>query len=126
MKIIKFLRYLIEYLIIHFLFLIFRIIGLKNSILLSSILFKFIGPIFRSKKTIKKNLNLSFSNLSDKEIEDISNDMWKYYGKIFAEYSFIKNFRNDHENKKFEIEGEEIINEIIKKKRSSNIYFRSF
>ena len=118
MKLIKFLRYLIEYLIIHFLFLIFRILGLKNSILLSSILFRFIGPLFRSKKTIKKNLNLSFPIISEKEIQDISNNMWKYYGKIFAEYSFIKNFRKDHENKKFEIEGEEIINEIIKKKEA--------
>ena len=31
MKLIKFLRYLIEYLIIHFLFLIFRILGLKTQ-----------------------------------------------------------------------------------------------
>jgi len=41
--------------------------------------------------------------------------MWTYYGKIFAEYSFIKKFRNDLDDKNIEIKGKEILKEITEK-----------
>ena len=115
MQLIKNLRYFIEYIIIQFLFLIFKIIGLKLSIVLSGNIFRFFGPLFRSKKTIIKNLSIAMPNISHEEIKKISNGMWTYYGKIFAEYSFIKKFRNDLDDKNIEIKGKEILKEITEK-----------
>ena len=58
----------------------FKIIGRKLSLKFSSILFKLIGPNFKSKK-IKKNLHTYFLKLLI-EIINISKNMWEYYGKI--------------------------------------------
>jgi len=38
--------------------------------------------------------------------------MWNNYGKIFAEYMFLKNFRLDQKNTNIIIEGQEILNKI--------------
>ena len=38
--------------------------------------------------------------------------MWNYYGKILAEYIFLKNFRNNTTNKYIDVEGENFLNEI--------------
>ena len=116
MQLIKNLRYFFEFIIIQFLFLIFKIIGLKLSTALSSNIFRIVGPFFRSKKIIKKNLSFALPNISDEDIKKISNNMWSYYGKIFAEYSFIKKFRNDLDDKNIEIKGKEILKKIAEKK----------
>ena len=38
--------------------------------------------------------------------------MWNNYGRIFAEYMFMKNFRTGNLKSKIKIEGEEILNDI--------------
>ena len=40
--------------------------------------------------------------------------MWNNYGRLFAEYMFIKDFRYGKLSKKIQIQGNEIIEEIIK------------
>ena len=46
----KQIKYLIEFIIIVFLFLIIKLFGLKISQSIFSFIFKNIGPLFRSKK----------------------------------------------------------------------------
>ncbi len=41
--------------------------------------------------------------------------MWNNYGRVFAEYMFIKKFREDRSNKNIIIEGQEILEDIKKK-----------
>ena len=108
----KLIKYFLQFLFIIFLFFIFKIIGLKFSRSLASKLFSIIGPFFRSKKIIEKNISYAFSN-SDKKFKDnISKNMWKSYGKILAEYMFIKHFRKTESEKFFEIKGQEILEKI--------------
>ena len=38
--------------------------------------------------------------------------MWESYGKILAEYMFIKNFRNSLDEKYLQIKGQKILDEI--------------
>ena len=116
MRLIKTLRYFFEFLVIKILFFIFKIIGLKLSTKISSNIFEIIGPFFRSRETIKNNLSTAIPNIKDEEIKKISNDMWSYYGKIFAEYSFIKKFRKDLNNANIEIKGKKILKQISEKK----------
>ncbi len=89
----KLIKYIIEFLIIMILFLIFKIVGLKVSQNISSFIFKNFGSLFRSKKTSYANLSIAFPNLNEIQKNKIINNMWINYGKIFAEYMFIKKFR---------------------------------
>ena len=46
-----------------------------------------------SNKISKSNLAKAYPNFNDDQKNQIIQQMWFNYGKIFAEYSFIKNFR---------------------------------
>ena len=70
MKLIKFFRYLIEFLIIMILFLIFKIIGIKISSYVSGKVFRLIGPLLRPK-TILNNFKIALPNASANEIKII-------------------------------------------------------
>ena len=123
MKIIKFFKYFVEFLIIVFFFLIFKIIGIKISTFISGKIFTFLGPLFRSKKIISKNLKKAFPNISDYEIKTQMNEMWNFYGKIFAEYPFLNNFRNDRIDYNIEIIGQDVLDEL--KLKNENVIFIS-
>ena len=91
----KNIKYLFQFIFVVFFFVIFKIIGLKNSKYLSGNIMTLLGPIFRSKKIIFSNLSKAFPDLDDAGKEKILKKMWFNYGRIFAEYMFIKEFRNN-------------------------------
>jgi KDO2-lipid IV(A) lauroyltransferase len=108
--------YFIEFILIKVLFIFFKIIGYKYSSNLGFLIGKIIGPIFRSKKLIIKNLqkaNLQKQN----NLEKIASDVLGNYGRIFAEYIHLKNFRNDKLEKYITIEGLEHLNNLKKTKK---------
>jgi len=108
--------YFIEFTLIKVLFIFFKIIGYKYSSNLGFLIGKIIGPIFRSKKLIIKNLqkaNLQKQN----NLEKIASDVLGNYGRIFAEYVHLKNFRNDKLEKYISIEGLEHLNNLKKTKK---------
>ena len=73
---------------------------------------------------IFSNLSKAFPNLDDLEKEKILKKMWFNYGRIFAEYMFIKDFRNDSEkSNNIIIENPGILEEI--KKNSQPVIFIS-
>jgi len=108
----KFIKYLLQFIFISLVFIIFKIIGLKLSRLFGSKIFLLFGPFFRSKKIIEKNLLYAFSEKDELSRKVIINNMWKSYGKIFAEYLFIKYFRKDNAKKYIEVKGQEILDKI--------------
>ena len=95
----KKIKYLFEFIFILLLFFIFKIIGLNLSRKLSSKLFLMIGPFFKSKKIIKNNILIAFSKYDNDFYSQISKRMWESYGKILAEYTFLKKFRNTNTDK---------------------------
>jgi len=108
--------YFIEFILIKILFIFFKIIGYKYSSNLGFLIGKIIGPIFRSKKLIIKNLqkaNLQKQN----NLEKIASDVLGNYGRIFAEYVHLKNFRNDKLEKYISIEGLEHLENLKKSKK---------
>ena len=119
----KIIKYFFEFIIIISLFSIFKIIGLKNASNLGSILGKIIGPYFRSKNIIKKNIKIALGNIDKKKEEEIINKMWSNIGRTFAEYIFLKNFKLkkvgfDH----IKITGIEYLDE-IKKSNKPVVFF---
>ena len=89
----KQIKYLFQSIGIIFLFLTFKILGLKNSKSLSVFIFKNIGPLFRSKNISSGNISIAFPELNETQKKEMITNMWINYGKIFAEYMFIKDFR---------------------------------
>ena len=110
------IKYLFQFVIVIFLFLIFKLLGLKFSSYISGKLFQIVGPFFRSKKIIELNLKNVYPELDLRNKKKIINGMWNNYGRVFAEYIFIKDFRkNKYEN--IIIEGKEVLDQIKKDKK---------
>ncbi len=120
----KKINYFIQYVLILILFSIFKILGIKLSIIISSSIFSLLGPIIKKNKISKQNLSYAFKNISNQSKENIIRSMWKNYGKIFAEYMFIKDFRlNPKFSKNIKLENNEILNEV--KSKSEPVIFVS-
>ena len=114
----KKIKYLIEFIIIIFLFLIVKLFGLKISQSIFGFIFKNIGPLFRSKKISHYNLSLALPNLDKSKRNQIINNMWANYGKIFSEYMFINQFRQNFEfSKRIIIENKEELEKIKSQKK---------
>ena len=108
--------YLIEFILIKLFFFILIIIGYKNGSNLGDFIGRLFGPIFRSKKLIENNLEQS-GIVDKKNYNKIINKIYGNYGRILAEYPFLKAFRNNKLNKFIEIDGLENLNKIKKEKR---------
>ena len=111
----KSIKYFFQFLIISILFLIFKILGLKLASYISGKIICFVGPFFRSKNIIKSNILKALPNLDENGIKKISKAMWTNYGRILAEYIFIKEMRESKLENNIEIKGQEILEEIKKK-----------
>jgi len=108
----KSIKYFTQFLIISILFIMFKILGLNFASYISGKIISFIGPFFRSKNLIKSNILKAFPDLPQNEIEKITKKMWNNYGRILAEYIFIKDFRLSKLENNIEIEGHEILEKI--------------
>ena len=113
---IKITKYLFQSIIIYFFFIIGKIIGIKLSRSFFGYLFKKIGPLFKSKKVIKKNLE-NLKNFTEEEKKNIIFKMWESYGIVFIEYIFLNKFRREKDL--INIEGKEILDDIIKSGKSA-------
>ena len=88
----KIIRYFLEFILVIFFFLIFKIIGLKLSSKLGEIIGRYFGPLFRKKAIAKKNILIAFPNINETSIDQIIDDMWRNVGSIFGEYIHINKF----------------------------------
>jgi len=108
----KIIKYFFEFIIISFLFFIYKILGLKISSYISGKLFEFFGPLFRSKKIIISNIQRAIPGANLQKINDIKKNMWNNYGRTLSEYMFLKNFRNNNLKPNINIEGIEFLEQI--------------
>ena len=118
------IKYFLQFIIILILFFLFKLLGLRYSTRFSGNLMTILGPMFRSNKIIISNLTKAFPKLSLQEKKNLSKKMWFNYGRILAEYMYIKYFR---EKEKFSnlitIENQNILEKI--KKESKPVIFIS-
>ena len=106
----KIINYLFQSMLIYFFFLIGIIFRIKISREIFSSLFSFIGPFFKSKKILNKNLGIYSKNISEKIKKEIIKGMWKNYGMTFIEYMFLDFFKK--QNSHIIIKGEENLSPI--------------
>ena len=120
----KVIKYFFQFIIIISLFSIFKIIGLRNSSNLGSVLGEYIGPLFRSKKLVKRNIETALGKLEKKDEEKIIRNMWSIIGRNFAEYIHLKTFyKNEVGFDHIKINGKNYLDEI--KKNNNPVIFVS-
>ena len=119
----KIVKYFFQFLFFIIFFFLFKILGFKISSAIGGKLFEIIGPIFRSKKLIDTNIKKAVPNINSEDLKKTTRLMWNNYGRIFAEYVFIKSFRNGKLNSRISIEGQDILEEI--KKLNQQVVFIS-
>ena len=64
--------------------------GFEKYIFFSNIFF---GPLFRSKNIVTHNIRIALGSIDKTEEEKIIKNMWSNIGRTFAEYVFLKNFK---------------------------------
>ena len=110
--------YFVEFILIKILFIVFKIIGYKFSSNLGFLIGIIFGPIFKSKKQIIKNLEKA--NIQKKQNpKKIASNVLGNYGRIFAEYVHLEDFRNGKLNKYISIEGLEHLNYLKQSKKKA-------
>ena len=116
------LKYFVQFLVIIFLFFIYKIIGLRFSSILSGYIMLLLGPLFRSKNLSNDNLKKALPNLTDSQRKKILDQMWFNYGQILSEYMFIKNFRKSEKfSKKVSVVNQKVL-EVIKSETNPVIF----
>ena len=110
--------YLLEFILIKILFIFFQLIGYRFSSNLGFLIGKIIGPIFRSKKMIIQNLDKANIKLSDNPMKIASNVLGNY-GRIFAEYVYLKKFRNEELKRYISIDGLEHLENLKKSNKKA-------
>tara|TARA_Y100000816_G_scaffold253769_1_gene205542 strand:- start:217 stop:1077 length:861 start_codon:yes stop_codon:yes gene_type:complete len=110
------LVYFIEFIIINLFFIICKILGYKISSDLGFFVGKTFGNIFRSKKSIIQNLIKSKISIQTSE-DTFAQNVLGNYGRILAEYPFLKDFRNNTLSKYIEIDGMNNLEKVKKKNK---------
>jgi len=110
----KQIKYFFQFLFVIFFFSLFKILGFKISSAIGGKLFEIIGPMFRSKKLIHSNIKRAIPDINLQDINKLTKLMWNNYGRVFAEYIFIKDFRSGKIDSTVEIIGQETLAEIKK------------
>ena len=113
----KYIKYFFQFLLVIISFIIFKLLGPNLSSNLSGKIFEKIGPLFRSKKLIYSNIKKAMPNINDENLKIITKSMWNNYGRVFAEYIFIKEYRFGKLTSNIEVIGEDILDEIVKSKK---------
>ena len=113
----KKIKYFLQFILIIIFFFIFKVLGIKLASNLSGKTFQMIGPLFRSKRLIYSNIKKALPNIKQNELNEIYTSMWNNYGRVFAEYMFIKKFRQDRLSSNIVIEGGEILENIKRNKQ---------
>ena len=111
----KIINYLLQYILIKLFFFICKIIGYKKASNLGELIGKKVGPKFKSKKIIERNINLILPDIKNERVDEIIQKMWGNYGRILSEYVFMKDFRNGNLKDYINIKGLEYLNEIKNK-----------
>ena len=119
----KNIKYFFQFLLILICFIIFKILGVNLSSKISGKIFEIIGPFFRSKNLINSNIRKAYPNIDKKNLKKMTASMWNNYGRVFAEYMFIKDFRFGKLNSNISIEGEKILEDI--KNKNNQVVFIS-
>ena len=108
--------YFIEFLLVEFLFIVCKAVGYKSASNLGFFIGKNFGNFFRKKKSIIENLHKSKISIKISDNQFVNNILGNY-GRILAEYPFLKDFRENKLEQFIKIEGIENLDQIKNNKK---------
>ena len=108
--------YFLEFITIKLFFIICKLLGYRFSSDLGFYIGKTFGNIFRKKKSIIENLKKSKISI-DITGNKFANNVLGNYGRILAEYPFLKDFRNNNLSNYIEVDGIDNLEKIKKKNK---------
>ena len=108
--------YFIEFILIKFFLYICKLLGYKISSNFGFFIGKTFGNIFRTKKSIIQNIEKSKISI-DTSKNKFAKNVLGNYGRILAEYPFLKDFRNNNLSKYISIDGIDNLEKIKKNKK---------
>ena len=88
-NILKKIRYVLEALIVSFGLWFFKVLGLKKSTAISSVIANFVGKKIAVNQLACKNLQLALPYLNDQQRNKIIESMWNNLGRIVGEFVHI-------------------------------------
>ena len=112
----KKILYFIEFIVIRFFFILCKLLGYKISSNLGFYIGSKFGNIFRTKKSIIQNIEKSKISI-DTSKNKFAKNVLGNYGRILAEYPFLKDFRNNNLSKYISIDGIDNLEKIKKNKK---------
>ena len=118
----KKITYFIEFIVVSLFFIICKLVGYRLASNFGFYIGKTFGNSFRSKKSIIQNLKKSKISIKISE-NKFAKNVLSNYGRILAEYPFLKDFRNNKLSKYIEIDGFENLQNI--KKNNKPVVFIS-
>ena len=112
----KKILFFIEFIVIRFFFILCKLLGYKISSNLGFYIGSTFGNIFRTKKSIIQNIEKSKISI-DTSKNKFAKNVLGNYGRILAEYPFLKDFRNNNLSKYISIDGIDNLEKIKKNKK---------
>ncbi len=112
--------YFLEFILVRLFFVICKLLGYEKSSNFGFYIGKTFGNMFRKKSSIIQNLRKSKISINSSE-EQFSKIVLGNYGRILAEYPYLKNFRNNELSKYIEIDGFKNL-ELIKKRNKPVVF----
>ena len=112
----KKIKYYIEFIVIRFFFIICKLIGYRLSSELGFYIGRTFGGFFRKKRSIIQNLKKSKISINTSDNVFAMNVLGNY-GRILAEYPFLKDFRNNNLSNYIEIDGVDNLEKIKQKNK---------
>jgi len=113
-NIIKQIKLLTEYIIIHLLFLFLSFLPMNFVSILGNLILKLFGPLSRSNRITLLNLKNIFNNSKEKDLKKIARKSWGNLGKTVFELSILKKLV-DKKNNKITLNGLENLKTLIEK-----------
>ncbi|MDA9722979.1 lysophospholipid acyltransferase family protein [Candidatus Pelagibacter sp.] len=107
----KKITYFIEFIFIKIFFYICKLLGYKISSSFGFFIGTTFGNLFRSKSSIVQNLKKSKIQIEMTE-DSFAKNVLGNYGRILAEYPFLKDFRNNSLSEFIEIDGIENLEKV--------------
>lgn len=104
----------IEYFVVKFFFLLFKLLGLRVSSFIGGIILFTYGLFSKRNIIARKNLLKAFPKISEKENKRIIKEMWFHFGRVIGEYPNLNKIKIGH-NQSIIVENKENLIDPLKK-----------
>ena len=115
------MKKILEYTVVIFFFLTFKLLGLKLSSFFGGIIFYLYGRFSKRNSIAKKNISRVFPKISKRELNSIIGKMWFHFGRVFGEYPNLNKIKLGRKNNIIIENEKNLINPL--KKYSNCLFF---